>query len=257
MLMRVVSVIFINTLREGLRKNFLIGLLLTCFIVLCLSLLFAQLSLDDKGRLTVNFGLAAVQLLLVALSVFFGSGFIAGDLDKKILWTILTRPVRPSVFFFGRYLGLACLLSLALVVLSVLLMMFFVFLKIPIQVILFYTLFGFLLESLLLLAFVIFCSSYYSSHFLVLFYCVSMFIIGHFLESLLYFINRVEGVWGVILSKLLLFLPDLEKINWKSVVVYQESIPFTEFSISSLYIVSWIGFILSLALLIMEKREYD
>ena len=254
--MRVLFVVFLSTIREGLRKKFLIGLLVTCFLVLSLSLLFSQLSLDDKGRLTVDFGLAAVQLLLVALSVFFGSGFIANDLEKKILWTILTRPVRPSIFFLGRYLGLSFLLFLASAVLSCLLVVFFVFLKIPIQFILFYSLFGFLLESLLLTAFVLFFSSYVNS-FLVLFYCLSVFIIGHFLDSLFYFIDKTSGVFSFIFFQGIHFLPNLEKINWKSAVVYQDKIAFSEFAYSSLYIFLWIGFILSISLFIMEKREYE
>ena len=254
--MRVLFVVIANTLREGLRKKFLIGLLLTCLVVLCLSLLFSQLSLDDKGRLTVNFGLAAIQILLVALSVFFGSSFIASDLDKKFLWTILTRPVRPSVFFFGRYLGLAVLLCLSLVVLSSLLIVFFVFLKIPVQLILFYSLLAFLFESLLLLAFVLFFSAYANS-FLVLFYCLSVFVIGHFLESLFYFIDKMEGGVGFVLSQTLRLLPNLERVNWKSAVVYQDKISLSEFAFSSLYIVYWIGFILSLSLLMMEKKEYN
>lgn len=254
--MRVLFVVAINTIREGLRKKFLIGLLLTCLVVLCLSLLLSQLSLDDKGRLTVDFGLAAIQILLVALSVFFGSSFIASDLDKKILWTILTRPIRPSVFFFGRYLGLSVLLCLGLVVLSSLLILFFVFLKIPVQLVLFYSLLAFLFESLLFLAFVLFFSSYANS-FLVLFYCLSVFVIGHFLESLFYFIDKVEGGFGFVLSQTLRLLPNLERINWKSAVVYQDKIPFSDFAFSSLYIVCWIGFILSLSLLMMEKKEYN
>lgn len=253
--MRVLFVVVANTIREGLRKRFLIGLLSTCLLILCLSLLFSQLSLDDKGRLTVDFGLAAIQLLLVALSVFFGAGFIANDLDKKILWAILTRPVYPSVFFFGRYLGLSLLLCLGLMALSSLLIVFFVFLKIPIQLVLFYSLLGFLFESLLLLAFVLLFSSYANS-FLVLFYCLSVFIVSHFLDSLLYFIDKIEGIFGSVLFQALRLLPNLERVNWKSAVVYQDKIPFTEFAFSSLYIVCWIGFILSLALLIMETREY-
>ena len=253
--MRVLFVIINNTIREGLRKKFLAGLLVTCFLVLCLSLLFAQISLDDKGRLTIDFGLAAVQLLLVALSVFFGTGVIRGDLDKKILWAILTRPVHPSTFFFGRYLGLSFLLFLGLAALSLLLLVFFVFLKIPIQLVLVYTLMGFLFESLLLLAFVLFFSSYASS-FLVLFYCLSVFIIGHFLESLFYFIDKTPSTLSFILSQITRFLPNLEKINWKSAVVYQDQIHFLEFAMASLYIFLWIGFILSLSLWLMEKREY-
>ena len=252
--MRVLFIVILNTIQASLRKKFLAGLLLTGFIVLCLSLVFAQLSLDDKGRLTVDFGLAAVQLLLAGLAVFFGSGFISADLDKK-LWMILTRPVRPSVFFLGRYLGLSVLLLGGLMALSCLLVLFFLFLNIPIQLILLYALLGFLFESLLLLAFVLFFSSY-ASPFLVLFYSCSVFIIGHFLESLLYFIEKAEGPWQFILSQALRFAPNLEKINWKAEVVYQDHIAFLALAQSLLYISLWIGLILSLSLLIMEKREY-
>ncbi len=254
--MKILSIVAFNTVREGLRKKFLMGLLAIGLLILCLSLLFAQLSLDDKGRLTVDFGLAAIQLLLTALSVFFGAGFIGGDLDKKILWAILTRPVRPSAFFLGRYLGLSFLLALSATALSLQAALFFWFLKIPIQTAFLYALFGFFLESLLFLAFVLFFSSFVNS-FLVLFYCLSLFIIGHFLESLFYFIDKTPSVLSWILSQALRFLPNLEKVNWKSAVVYQDTIAFSEFAGSSLYIIFWIGFVLSLALLIMEKREYN
>ncbi len=252
--MRAILIVSANTIRKGLRKKFLAILLLSCFLVLCLSLLFAQLSLDDKGRLTVDFGLATVQLLLVSLSVFFGAGFISSDMDKK-LWMILTRPIRPSVFFLGRYFGLTGLLFLGWLSLSLLLVLFFVFLKIPIQLILLYALLGFLVESLFLLAFVLFFASY-SQSFLVSFYCLSIFIIGHFLETLFYFIEKMPGGLSLILSQILSFLPNLERINWKSAVVYQDQIAFSDWALSSVPIILWTGLILSWGLLIMENREY-
>ena len=254
--MRILYIVFLNTLREALRKKFVFGLLLACFLILCSSLLFSQLSLDDRGRLTIDFGLAAIQLLMLALSVFFGAGFISNDLDKKKLWMILTRPVRPSLFFLGRWLGLSFLLFLVLSILALQLLLFFVFLKIPIQFVLLYALLGFLFESLLLLSFVLFFSAHINTY-LVLFYCVSLFIIGHFLNSLAYFVEKIEGLLGFIVSIGIRFLPDLEKVNWKSAVVYQDTVPFKEFTYSSLYIFLWIGFVLSLALLFMEKKEYS
>lgn len=252
--MRILFIITAQTLREGLRKRFLAGLWLACFLILCSSLIFAQISLDDRGRLTVDFGLSGAQILLAALAVFFGSGFIAADLDKK-LWMILTRPVRPSALFLGRYLGLSALLFLGWLALSSLLILFFFFLKIPIQPALFFALFGFFLESLLLLAFVFLFSSYVSS-FLVLFYSLSVFVIGHFLESLFYFAEKAPPGLKIALTQAFRFLPNLEKVNWKSAVVYQDQIPFSELAFSSLYIFLWIGLALSLALLLMERREY-
>lgn len=254
--MRILFVVTANTIREALRKKFLFGLLTACFLILCLSLLFAQLSLDDKGRLTTDFGLAVVHILLVILSVFFGAGFIREDLERKILGMILTRPVPPSVFFLGRYLGLSFLLFFTLTALSFLLISFFLFLNIPIQLILLYALLGFFFESLLLLAFVLFFSSYASS-FLVLFYCFSVFFIGHFVDSFLYFLDKAPPLLSLILSPVTRFIPNLEKVNWKSFVVYQDSIDFSHFAFSSLYIFLWIGLILSVSLFIMEKRDYD
>lgn len=253
--MRVLSVVFVHTFREALRKKFLIGLLTACFLILCMSLLFSQLSLDDKGRLTIDFGLAAVQLLMLILSVFFGAGLISKDLDVKILWTVFTGPVRPSLFFLGRYLGLALFLFLALVAFSLLLIIFFFSLKIPIQTVLFYSLFGFLFESFLLLAFVFFFSGFVNT-FLVLFYSVSVFVIGHFLNSLFYFFEKAEGEVTFLFSLALRLVPNLERVNWKSAVVYQDQVAFSDFALSSFYIFLWVGFVLSLALLLMEKREY-
>lgn len=253
--MRILFIVFKNTIREGLRKKFFIGLLPLCFLILCLSLLLAQISLTDNGRLTVNFGLASIQLLLVGLAVFFGSGFISEDLDKK-LWMILVRPVRPSIFFLGRYLGLCVLLFLALLALSILLIVFFLALSVPIQTSLFYALLGCLFESFLLLAFVLLFSSY-SQPFLVSFYVISTFIIGHFVGTIFYFIEKAPGGLSDVLLFFARFIPNLEKVNWKSAVIYQDSIPFTEFGFSSLYILIWIGFILSISFLIMENREYN
>ena len=243
------------SLIQAFRKKFLAGVILACFFILFFSLALSQMSLDDKGRITVNFGLAGIQFLLLGLSVFFGSSFISADLDQKNIWMILAKPVRPSLFFFGRYLALLCLLFLACCVLSSLLITFFLFLQIPIQTVLFYALFGFFLESALILAFVIFFSSIVNSY-LVIFYCLSFFIISHFLDSILYFIKETSGFSQFILVKIIDFIPNLEAVNWKSEVINQDFVTWIDFASSSLYLSLWAGFILSLALIFMEKREF-
>ncbi|MBC6415508.1 MAG: hypothetical protein GDA46_03860 [Bdellovibrionales bacterium] len=253
--MRLLSLIFFTSLRQAFRRKFLATLILACFLVLLLSLALAQLSLDDKGRITVDFGVASIQLLLVGLAVFFGSNFISMDLTQKNLWMILTKPVRPSLFFLGRYLSLAFLLVLATIAMSFLLVSFFIFLDIPIQRILFYTLFGFLLESWLILAFVVFFSSYVSSY-LVVFYCLSLFFISHFVDSLYFFLKENSGFFSLVFQKVFYLIPNLESVNWKTQLINQDSLAFMDFITSSLYIFVWIGFVLSGGLILMEKREF-
>lgn len=253
--MRNLKIVFFYSLKQAFRKKFLAGLFLACFVVLALSLALGNLSLDDKGRLTVDFGLASIQLLLVALAIFFGSSFISQDLQKKILWMILSKPLSPALFFLARYLALATLLMTATLALSSLLTIFFFFLKIPIQGILFYTLFGFFMESLLLLACVFLFSSFVSSY-LVLFYCLSVFIIGHFIDTILFFIQKEDNPLDSLFLIITRFVPNLESVNWKSHVVYQNSIELSHFAYSVCYLFFWTGFILTLGLTLMQKREF-
>ena len=253
--MRKLKIIFFYSLKQAFRKKFLAGLLLAGFVVLTLSLALGNLSLDDKGRLTVDFGLASIQLLLMALALFFGSSFISQDLEKKILWMILSKPVRPALFFLARYLALAILLLTATLALSALLITFFWFLNIPIQTILFYSLLGFFMESLFLLACVFFFSAFVSSY-LVLFYGLSVFIIGHFLDTILFFVQKEAHPLDSLFLPLIRFLPNLESVNWKSQVVYQSSIELSQFIYSMTYLGVWTAFILTIGLALMEKREF-
>lgn len=253
--MRALFLIISTSLTQAFRRKFLAGLILACLLLLLFTLALSQMSLDDKGRITVNFGLAGIQLLLLALSLVFGSGFIAADLDQKNIWMVLAKSVRPSLFFFGRYLSLAALLFLANVIFSLLLISFFLFLDIPVQTVLFYSLFGFFLESSLILAFVLFFAGFVSSY-LVIFYCLSFFIISHFLDQALYFIEKSSGPANSIFSNMIYLIPNLEALNWKSEVINQDTVAFMDFASSSLYIILWTGFILSLSLIFMEKREF-
>ncbi len=250
-----VFIVAINTLKEGLRKKFLLGLAVSCFFILGMGLLLGQLSLDEQVRLMINFGLSAIQLSLLILSVFLGNYFISGDLEKKTLLTILVRPIRPTFFFLGRYVGLSFILFVSLIILSSMLSLFFIYLQISFSRTLIQCLLGLYLESLLLLAFVLFFASY-SNSFLVLVYSFSVFIIGHFLNSLNYFIGEGQGLLSFLLSKVFLIIPNLERVNWKSAVVYGDKLSSNEVFMSSFYILFWISFILSLACIFFEKRDY-
>ena len=247
------SIVVSNTLKQGFRKRFVPALCIFCISILFLSLILGQLSLNETERLTVNFGLAALQISLVIMSVLFGATFISGDLEKKILLTVFTRPISPWVFFFSRYVGLALLMFFVLVILSLILMGFFIYQGTSLDWNLLQTFLGFYFESLLFLGFVLFFSSYTGSFF-VLLYSLCLFIIGHSLDSISYLFQKTESFVFYILP---LLIPDLNQVNWKSAVVYGDQIPFQEFVLSSAYIFCWLGFILTLSLYFFEKREYN
>lgn len=250
---RVFLIIAFNTFKRGLKKPLILTLCLLCISIIFLSLALGQLSLNEAERLTVNFGLAALQIFFVIMSILFGVTFISKDLEKTILLTVFTRPISPWGFFLSRYLGLALLMLFILFSLALVLIGAFIYQGISLEWNFFQALFGFYFESLLLLGFVLFFSSYTGSFF-VLFYSFSLFIIGHSLDSISYLFQKTESFVFFILP---LLIPDLNRVNWKSAVVYGDAISFKEFALSSSYIFCWLGVTLALSLYLFEKREYS
>lgn len=248
--------ITLTTFKEALRKKLLFFLIAVVFCILSFSLLLGQLSLGEQIRITINWSLAATQISLLILAVFLGAQLIASDLEKKTLLTILVRPLQPSLFFLGRYLGLSFILLFSACFFALMLGLFYTILNIPFTDTLWLALFGMYLESLLILAFVLFFSSY-SNSFLVLCLSFSIFVIGHFVDSLSYFIKDIKVSLLALVKILILFFPNLEKVNWKSAVVYGDTLSGSEVLKSCFYIFFWLLFILSLSLLILENKDYE
>ena len=54
----------------------------------------------------VNVGLSSISLFGVIIAIFIGIGLVSKEIEKKTLYTILSRPVRRWEFIAGKYLGL-------------------------------------------------------------------------------------------------------------------------------------------------------
>ena len=54
----------------------------------------------------VNLGLSSISLFGVIIAIFIGIGLVSKEIEKKTLYTILSRPVRRWEFIVGKYLGL-------------------------------------------------------------------------------------------------------------------------------------------------------
>jgi ABC-type transport system involved in multi-copper enzyme maturation permease subunit len=54
----------------------------------------------------VNLVLSSISLFGVIIAIFVGIGLVSKEIEKKTLYTILSRPVRRWEFIAGKYLGL-------------------------------------------------------------------------------------------------------------------------------------------------------
>jgi len=106
------------TVRELLRRKVQVNLLLFGLVLLVASSAVSQLTLGHMHRILSDLGLTAMALIGTLLAVFLGASLVAGDVDRRVVYPILAKPLSRSSYVLGRYAGLAAALILNLAVMS-------------------------------------------------------------------------------------------------------------------------------------------
>lgn len=100
-----------NTFREARRDRALYVFFFFVAAVILASRLLAYISIGDKGKVIADVGLAAISVLGVLIAIFVGTGLIHKEIDKRTAYTILSKPVARWEFVIGKYLGLAAVVT--------------------------------------------------------------------------------------------------------------------------------------------------
>lgn len=109
------------TLREVLRRKVQVNLLLFGALLIVGSFLVSELTLGEMHRILADLGLSAMQLIGTLIAVFIGSSLVAGDVERRVLYPVIAKPVSRTQYLVGRYLGLAAALLLNLLVMALVL----------------------------------------------------------------------------------------------------------------------------------------
>lgn len=253
--MKAIWIIANNTFKEIIRDRILYGILVSAVLLILLSLALGQLSFAEQTRIATNFGFTAIHLGAMIVSVFVGSTLVGREIEKKTIMTLFVRPINREQFLIGKCLGLlgvniVCILGLSFVLLLILLAM-----GLPVTLAFFAGLYGIILESVLLLSLAIFFGCF-SSPMLSVSYTIGFFLIGHWIESLKFFIGRTESPTFFLLGKTLTAtLPNLEFFNWRALFVYDDPIPWAELGFSTVYLLVWFVFLITTSSLILGRRD--
>lgn len=254
--MKKIWIIAFNTFREIIRDRILYGLVIFAVLLMGLSLALGELSFSEQARISADFGLAAIHLCAMILSVFVGSTLVAREIDKKTIMTLLARPVSRLQFILGKCLGLTMVTTISILGLALVLASIFYGISMQINSLFLIALFGILLESVLLLAFTVFFSSFASS-FMVVAFSIAVFLIGHWIHSLTFFAKRSESEAFILISNLLTsVLPDLEKFQWRSHFIYGDAVSGRELLLATGYSLSWFVFLITATVLVFRRRDF-
>jgi len=105
------SAITLNTFREAVRDRVLYNLIIFVLLLVASAPLFSQISIGMQRLILVNVGLSSISLFGVIIAIFIGIGLVSKEIEKRTLYTILSRPVRRWEFIAGKYFGLMMTLA--------------------------------------------------------------------------------------------------------------------------------------------------
>lgn len=254
--MKKIGLIAQNTYLEIIRDRILYGLVVFAVLLIGLSLALGQLSFSEQARIALDFGLVGIQLSSVILAMFVGSTLVSKEIEKQTILTILSRPIRRSEFIVGKFVGLASVLLTVLVGLACILALITYLMETDIGLQFVIALLGIVLEALTLLAITMLLGVVIRP-FLTVSCVIGVFLIGHWIPSLLFFSQKSESPSFKILGKIISWvLPNLERFNWRAAVIYQDAIDPNIILSATAYGLGWIVILISITNIIFRRKDF-
>src|SRR5208282_5645233 len=116
--MRNIFIIARNTFKLEIRDRILIGILIFALGYMLLTLFLADLVLKELPMVE-SFGLTGIYFFNAITALFLGTTSFFKDVDRKVVYFILSKPVSRAQFLLGKFFGLCLVLLLTSAILAV------------------------------------------------------------------------------------------------------------------------------------------
>ena len=83
-------------------------------LLVCASYLISQLTAGQDLKIIKDLGLAALDVLGLLIAVFIGIGLVAKEVERRSIYSLLSKPVTREQFLLGKFFGLAMTLAVNL-----------------------------------------------------------------------------------------------------------------------------------------------
>jgi len=251
------SAITLNTFREAVRDRVLYNLIIFVLLLVASAPLFGQISIGLERLILVNVGLSSISLFGTIIAILVGIGLVSKEIEKKTLYTILSRPVRRWEFIVGKYFGL--LLTL---VVNTALMTVGLYVALLVTAhgwksadgLLLAAIYCIVLQFMIMVALTLLFSSFSTPVFSAIF-AFALFVIGTFAEDLKNFAAMSHGVTQWLATGAAYLVPNFASLNVIAQAAHEQPISGSLIAFNTLYALLYSGAVTAAAVLIFERRN--
>jgi ABC-type transport system involved in multi-copper enzyme maturation permease subunit len=267
--MRTIWLIAFAVFRESVRDR--VPLTIVGFGVLLVgaSILISQMTAGQDLKIIKDLGLSALSVLGVLIAVFIGIGLVAKEIEKRSIYSLLSKPVTREALVLGKYAGLVLTLAVNL---SAMVVSFYVVLwyakatmpsadqmalatpatdpRLLIAVVM---IFG---ELMLVTAVALFFSTF-AEPLTAILLTLGLWIAGHFNADLRHFEEVVDSPAAAWLARGVYYvLPNLAPFNVKAEVVHGVPVSASHLGLTLAYAAVYVAILLVGAMAIFRRRDF-
>jgi ABC-type transport system involved in multi-copper enzyme maturation permease subunit len=252
-----IAFVAFNTFREAVRDRVLYNLIAFALLISAAAILVGEISIDVERLVVINLGLTAVSLFGVVIAIFIGIGLVSKEIDKKTLYTVLSRPVRRWEFVVGKFFGLTgtLVVNTFFMAIGVFLALLYVarhFEKADLPVLA--ALYFIVLEFFVVCALALFFSSF-STPIMSALFTFALFAVGSLSDELRGFARMATGLKGALMTVCAYVVPNFSAFNIINQAAHGDGVPGRLILYNTLYALLYSTIAISGAVLIFQRRN--
>jgi ABC-type transport system involved in multi-copper enzyme maturation permease subunit len=267
--LRTVATVAMSVFRESVRDKVLYNLVAFAVLLMAASYLIGQLTAGQDIKIIKDLGLAAIATFGLMIAVFIGIGLVWKEVERRSIYSLLTKPLSRGEFIVGKYCGLGLTLAVNVVVMVVAwyAVLGYMAASVPAEVRAAWAApatdpgmlraVGLILVELMLVTAIALFFSTFSSPFLSAGLTLGLWVIGHFNADLKNFESVVDSRAAAWLAHGLYYvLPNFSAFDIKQQVVYAQPIPAAYLATTALYGVIYIALLLVASVAVFSRRDF-
>ncbi len=253
--MKKMWLIGLNTFRESMRKKTLYIILIFALIVIGASKLFSFLTAEEELKMIKDVSFSAIEFFGALIAIFGALAAISTEIERRTIYTLLTKPIRRSDFVIGKFFGVSLILLVNFVLTSLFFIGLLIFKKSMPDIEIFKTLILIFFELILIGGITLALGTFTTDAFNII--CsFFLYIVGHLTSYGKEMVERAENVVVAGLADMLYTLvPNYENFNIRDKIVVGISVSWGYIGYTILYGILYICIALLIALYFFEKRE--
>ena len=267
--MTVIPRIAVHVFKDSVRDKVLYNLVIFAVLLIAASYLIGQLTAGQDVRIIKDLGLTATNIFGLFIAVFIGIGLVAQEVERRSIYTILSKPVRRHELILGKYGGLVLTLAVNVAIMAV---AFYAVLGYmswveteefkrgweapatdPAMLIAFFLIF---IQLALVTAIALFFSTF-SSPILSAVLTFGLYVAGHFNADLNNFREVVDSPMAAAVARGLYYvLPNLGPFNVTTEVVHALPVTAGYVALTTGYAAAYIAVLLLASMFIFARRDF-